>query len=64
MTFSRNLAQWDRAGRFVIGLALVILAATGLIGVWGYVGAILVATAFMNFCPIYRIVGFKTCADC
>lgn len=64
MTITRNLATWDRAARFILGLALVVLAATGLVGAWGYLGAIFVATAFMNFCPIYRIAGFKTCSDC
>lgn len=64
MTITRNLAQWDRAIRFVGGLALIVLAATGLIGVWGYLGVIFVATAFMNFCPVYRVFGLKTCTEC
>ncbi len=64
MTITRNLATWDRAGRFVLGALLIVLAITGTIGAWGYLGAILVGTAFVNFCPIYRIVGFKTCTDC
>ena len=64
MTITRNLAQWDRIGRFILGAALIALAITGLIGVWGYLGLIFVGTAFMNFCPLYRIVGFKTCTDC
>lgn len=64
MTITRNLATWDRAGRFVLGALLIVLAITGTIGAWGYLGAILVGTAFINFCPIYRIVGFKTCTDC
>lgn len=61
---TRNLANWDRMARLVLGALLIVLAITGMIGVWGYVGAVLVATAFMNFCPLYRIVGFKTCEDC
>lgn len=61
---TRNLANWDRIGRFVLGALLIVLAITGTIGVWGYLGAILVATAFVSFCPLYRIVGFKTCQDC
>lgn len=64
MTFARNLASWDRIARFVLGAALILLAITGTIGIWGYVGVVLVATGFMNFCPLYRIVGFKTCSDC
>ena len=61
---TRNLAQYDRIARFVIGALLIVLALTGTIGIWGYVGVILVATGFMNFCPIYRIFGLKTCKDC
>lgn len=64
MTFTRNLAQWDRTARFVLGALLIVLAITGTVGAWGYLGVIFVGTAFMNFCPLYRIVGFKTCTDC
>jgi len=54
----------DRLARLIIGALLIVLAVTGTIGVWGWVGIILVATAFLNFCPIYRIIGIKTCKDC
>lgn len=61
---TRNLANWDRASRFVLGALLIVLAITGTIGVWGYIGAIFVGTAFVSFCPIYRIVGLSTCKKC
>lgn len=61
---TRNLANWDRIARFVLGALLVGLAATGAIGVWGYLGVIFLATAAVSFCPLYRIVGLKTCQDC
>lgn len=61
---TRNLASWDRMARFVLGAALILLALAGVIGAWGYLGVILVGTGFVNFCPLYRIVGFKTCNDC
>ena len=64
MEFNRNLASWDRIVRFVFGALLIIGTLTGTIGAWGWLGLILIATAFMNFCPIYRIFGFKTCTDC
>ena len=64
MQLTRNLGKPDRLIRVIGGVALIALAVTGTIGVWGYLGAILVATAFMNFCPIYRIFGIKTCSDC
>ena len=61
---ARNLGTIDRIARLVVGALLIILALTGTIGVWGWIGVILVATAFMNFCPIYRVFGLKTCQDC
>ena len=61
---TRNLASWDRIARLVLGSLLIILAITGTVGVWGYIGAILVVTAFINFCPIYRVLGLSTCKDC
>ncbi len=64
MTLTRNLAQWDRIVRFVLGALLVVLALTGTVGIWGYLGLVLLGTAFLNFCPLYRIIGFKTCTDC
>jgi len=61
---TRNIASWDRIARLVLGALLVLLAATGTIGIWGYLGVIFLATAFVNFCPIYRILGLSTCQDC
>ncbi|MBL4627048.1 MAG: DUF2892 domain-containing protein [Roseicyclus sp.] len=60
---TRNLGTYDRIARLVVGGLLVVLAATGTIGIWGWLGAIFVATAVLNFCPIYRIFGLKTCKD-
>ncbi len=61
---TRNLGQLDRYLRFGVGFLLMVLALTGTIGIWGWVGLILVGTAFVNFCPIYKVLGFKTCSDC
>lgn len=55
-----NLGQIDRVLRFVFGALLTILAIMGVIGVWGYLGVILLATALINFCPIYRLLGIST----
>ena len=64
MTFAENMGGTDRIARLIIGALLVVLAITGTIGVWGWIGIILVVTAFINFCPIYRVFGIKTCKDC
>ncbi len=64
MDISKNMGLWDRVARLVIGAILVGLAAMGTIGIWGWLGLILVGTAFMSFCPLYRIIGLKTCQNC
>lgn len=56
-----NVGGTDRMIRAVIGLALIGMTLQGYIGVWGWVGVILLATAVFSFCPAYRLFGIKTC---
>jgi len=55
-----NLATWDRVIRVVLGLALIALVFVGPKTQWGWIGAILVATGLVSFCPLYRMIGFRT----
>ena len=55
-----NLSKIDRLLRLIAGIVLIALAATGVIGWWGYLGAIFVLTALINFCPIYRLLGISS----
>ena len=61
---TRNLGQIDRMARLILGALLIVLAATGAVGPWGYLGVIFVGTALVNFCPAYKLLGIKTCQDC
>ncbi len=61
---TRNIGQIDRIARLVLGALLILLAAFGMIGLWGYLGVIFVGTSLVSFCPIYRALGLKTCQDC
>ena len=56
-----NVGGIDRALRILLGLALIVLAATGTIGVWGWIGLVFLATGVFRFCPIYRLLGLNTC---
>jgi len=56
-----NVGGIDRILRIVVGLVLVALAATGTVGVWGWLGLVPLATAAMGFCPLYTVLGFSTC---
>ena len=56
-----NVGGIDRILRIVIGLVLIALAATGTVGVWGWIGVVPLATAALGFCPLYTVLGFNTC---
>lgn len=56
-----NVGTIDRVIRIAAGLGLIALAATGTIGVWGYIGIIPVLTGFFRVCPAYSLLGISTC---
>ncbi|MFN6998878.1 DUF2892 domain-containing protein [Elioraea tepidiphila] len=58
---TKNMGMVDRAVRAVVGVALVALAATGTIGVWGWIGVVPLATAAIGWCPAYAPFGISTC---
>ncbi|MFM8576400.1 MAG: DUF2892 domain-containing protein [Limnohabitans sp.] len=51
----------DRILRIAIGAVLVILAATGQIGLWGWIGLLPLATGLVGWCPPYGLLGINTC---
>lgn len=58
-----NVGTIDRVLRVVIGLVLIALAATGTIGVWGWIGVVPLLTGIFGICPAYTIIGMNTCAS-
>lgn len=56
-----NVGTVDRVLRIGGGLALIALAATGIVGAWGYVGVVPLLTGAMRFCPLYSLLGLRTC---
>ncbi|OGB17961.1 MAG: hypothetical protein A2W72_12420 [Burkholderiales bacterium RIFCSPLOWO2_12_67_14] len=59
---SKNEGGIDRILRIVAGLALIAAAATGNIGVWGYIGVVPLLTGLMGWCPVYTMLGLNTCS--
>jgi len=51
----------ERGVRVGVGVLLVALAATGTIGVWGYIGILPILTGALGSCPLYTVFGFSTC---
>jgi hypothetical protein len=58
----KNEGQLDRALRVVAGLALIALAATNTIGIWGYIGVVPLITGAIGVCPVYSLFGLSTCS--
>ncbi len=56
-----NVCGIDRAFRIIIGIALIALAATGVIGWWGWLGIIPLATGLIRSCPLYSMLGLNWC---
>ncbi|MDR7096004.1 YgaP family membrane protein [Hydrogenophaga laconesensis] len=59
---TKNVGGIDRILRIVIGLALIAAAATGAIGLWGYIGLLPLITGLIGWCPPYALLGFNTCS--
>ena len=60
--FCRNLGTTDRIIRVLVGLALLSLVFVGPATPWGWSGVVPLLTGLVGACPLYRILGLKSCA--
>lgn len=67
---NRNIGSADRIIRIVAGLALILAPYATTLSIYEsgalrlasvIFGAVLVVTALVRFCPLYRLIGIKTC---
>ncbi len=56
-----NVGGIDKILRIIAGLVLVGLAATGTVGIWGWIGLVPLLTGLIGWCPIYPLLGLTTC---
>jgi hypothetical protein len=65
-----NVGTLDRIARFVVGLALLVVAfavpaAEAALGVaWWLLpiaGVVMIGTVAIRFCPLYTVLGMRTC---
>ena len=56
-----NEGTIDRALRVVAGIALIAMAATGTVGAWGWIGVVPLLTGAVGYCPLYSVLGIRTC---
>ncbi|MFV9654809.1 DUF2892 domain-containing protein [Pseudomonas sp. NY15366] len=56
-----NVGTLDRSLRIAVGLVLIALSLAGVIGLWGWIGVVPLATGIFRFCPAYPLLGINTC---
>ncbi len=65
-----NMGTVDRALRLAVGVALIAVAlfsgaALFDAGLWKYgavvVGVVMIGTSALRFCPLYTLLGIRTC---
>jgi hypothetical protein len=56
-----NVGGADRALRIIAGAVLIALTLMNLIGPWGWIGLLPLATGSFGFCPAYSLLGLNTC---
>ena len=59
--FAKNVGSIDRVLRIIVGLALISMVFVGPQTPWGWVGVVPLLTAFISFCPLYTLIGVRTC---
>ena len=57
-----NVGTIDRTLRIAGGLVSIALAATGTVGVWGWIGVVPLLTGIFRFCPAYPLLGINSCS--
>ena len=57
---TQNIGTIDRGARAVLGVALIAWALLGG-PVWAWIGVVPLATAGLSFCPLYAVLGLRTC---
>ena len=60
-TMKNNEAGWDRGVRVVLGVGLLSLTVVGPHTWLGLIGLIPLATGLWGFCPLYKVLGLRTC---
>ena len=56
-----NVGSIDRVIRILAGLGLIGAALAGLIGSWGWIGIVPLATGIICICPAYIPFGINSC---
>lgn len=58
----KNVGKIDMIIRIIIG---IVVASVGIVyeSWWGLIAILPLLTAFINFCPLYTVIGCSTCSE-
>ena len=59
--FKTSVGGVGRILRIVVGIMLIALVFVGPKTPWGWIGIIPLATGFLRTCPLYSLLGIRTC---
>jgi putative transmembrane protein len=51
----------DKVIRIVLGIILIALTLTNVIGWWGWIGVVPLLTGLFSRCGLYSLLGINTC---
>ena len=54
-----NVGSLDRQMRIASEVILIALVLMGVLGPWGWIGVIPIATGVFNFCLLYSLIGIE-----
>ena len=57
----RNEGTIDRALRIIAGLGIISLVFVGPQTPWGWLGLVPLVTGLVGVCPVYSVLGIRTC---
>lgn len=58
---TKNEGTIDRAIRVLVGLGVLSLVFVGPKTLWGLLGVVPLLTGLLGRCPLYTLLGIKTC---
>ena len=56
-----NVGTVDRIIRVIVGVVLIALVFVGPKTPWGWIGVIPLVTGLIGYCPLYSLLGIRTC---
>ena len=63
MAICKNESNLDRGVRVVVGIVVLSLTFWGPQTTLGYLGLIPLITGLLGVCPLYSVIGVKTCSN-